>query len=58
MTYIAASEEEIARRREANKRALERAKKAQEEIDWTLRDSERRMKRIRADLRRAGLLRD
>lgn len=39
-------------------RALERAKEVRLRLEWTLQENRRQMKRIRADLRRAGLLRD
>jgi DNA-directed RNA polymerase subunit E'/Rpb7 len=39
-------------------RVLERTKEVRLRIEWTLRENRQRMKRIRADLRRAGLLRD
>lgn len=39
-------------------RLLERTKEVRLRSEWTLREHRRRMKRIRADLRRAGLLRD
>jgi transposase-like protein len=39
-------------------RTLERAKEIRLRSEQTLRESRRRLKRIRADLRRAGLLRD
>jgi hypothetical protein len=58
MTEIAASKEEIEKLLRDNRRMIERADKVCEDIDWVLRDSERRTKRILADLRRAGVLRD
>jgi hypothetical protein len=58
MTEIAASKEEIEKLLRDNQRAIELARKTREDIDRTLRDSDRRGERILADLRRAGLLRD
>lgn len=52
------SREQIKSRIQQNERAIERARRVREEINWTIRDSNRRMQRIEADLRRAGLLRD
>lgn len=55
MTETLASSNE---RKKEIERAIERANIAQARIEWTLQENRRRMKRIRADLRRAGLLRD
>jgi hypothetical protein len=41
-----------------NRLAIENAKRVEEHLSWTLRDSRRRTDRIRAALRRAGYLRD
>jgi hypothetical protein len=41
-----------------NQLAIENAKRVNEHLSWTLRDSRRRVDQIRAALRRAGYLRD
>jgi hypothetical protein len=41
-----------------NERAIDDAKRVEEQIDWTIRDSGRRLERARAILRRAGYLRE
>jgi hypothetical protein len=41
-----------------NQLAIEDAKRVNEHLNWTLRDSRRRTERILAALRRAGYLRD
>jgi hypothetical protein len=56
MAKSAASKKEKLRR--DAERTIERAEEFQLSIDQTLRESRQRMKRIRANLRRAGLLRD
>ena len=58
MTEIPASTEEIEKVLADLKRSIERAKKVRLEGEAFLRESEPRRERIRADLRRAGLLRD
>jgi hypothetical protein len=50
--------EQLDRRIQENKRAIERASKVEERIDRTIRDSEQRSERARAILRRAGYLRE
>ena len=51
------SPKEIEKRIQENKRSIERAGRVEEQIDRTIRDSERRSERARAILRRAGYLR-
>jgi hypothetical protein len=58
MTEIAASKEEIEQVLAELKHSIEQARKVRLEGEAFLRESEPRMERIRADLRRAGLLRD
>jgi F0F1-type ATP synthase membrane subunit b/b' len=58
MTEIAASREEIAKALEELERAVERARQVRIENERFLRETRPRRERIRADLRRAGLLRD
>ena len=58
MTKIEASEVEKERLRWETERVLERAEEFQRRSARTLRENRRRMKRIRANLRAAGLLRD
>lgn len=53
-----ASQEEIEKLLRDNRRMLEGMRKIREDLESTLRDSEQRTKRILADLRRAGVLRD
>lgn len=48
--------DEIRKQIERGERSVEMADQAIRRIDETLRDSRKRMKKIRADLRRAGLL--
>jgi len=56
MTANATSKDE--KLRWETERSLERAKEFRLRSEWALRERRRRMKRIRANLRRAGLLRD
>ena len=58
MTEIGASKEEKERLRWETERVLERAEEFQRKSARARREGRQRMKRIRADLRRAGLLRD
>lgn len=58
MTPATAPKENIQIVLEELERALEEARLARARIQRTLRDNRREMKQIRADLRRAGLLRD
>jgi hypothetical protein len=58
MTKIAASAEEKEKLRRETERTLEHSEEVRLSIEETLRDHRRRMKKIRANLRRAGLLRD
>jgi hypothetical protein len=51
------SSPEVQRQVLKNEVAIEHAKRVLEQIDWTIRDSERRTARARAILRRAGYLR-
>lgn len=50
--------EQLDRRIQENKRAIEQANRVEERIDRTIRDSDRRTEHARAMLRRAGLLRE
>lgn len=50
--------EQLDRRIQENKRAIERANKVEQRIDKTIRDSDQRSERARAILRRAGYLRE
>lgn len=52
-----ASQEQI-EQRERNKRLIEETTRFQEELDRTIRRSQRDWELLEADLRRAGLLRD
>jgi len=58
MTETMVSEENIKKALEELRSAQELAERASLEIKQTLHDSRERTERIRADLRRAGLLRD
>ena len=58
MAEIKASKEEKERLRWETERALERAEEFQRRSTRNLRERRPRLERIRADLRRAGLLRD
>lgn len=58
MTEIAASKEEIKKALEELESAMERARRVRLEGEAFLRESKPRVERARADLRRAGLLRD
>lgn len=58
MTKIAASTEGKEKLRRETERTLEHSEEVRLSIEQTLREHRRRMKRIRANLRRAGLLRD
>lgn len=51
------TDDEIRKQIESSEQAIEMADRAIRRIDLTLRESRERMKKIRADLRRAGLLR-
>jgi hypothetical protein len=50
--------EQLDRRIQENKRAIEQAKRVEERIDRTIRESDQRSERARAALRRAGYLRE
>jgi hypothetical protein len=58
MTEIAASKEEIRKALEELDRAMERARRVRIENERFLRETKPRREQLRADLRRAGLLRD
>jgi cell division septum initiation protein DivIVA len=58
MTEITASKEEIEKALEELDRAVKRARKVRIEGERFLRETRPERERIRADLRRAGLLRD
>jgi hypothetical protein len=58
MTQKGTSNEEKERERWETERVLERAEEFQVRSAQSLRERRRRLKRIRANLRRAGLLRD
>jgi hypothetical protein len=58
MTEIAVSKEEIRKALEELERAMGRARRVRIENERFLRETQPRRERIRADLRRAGLLRD
>lgn len=50
--------EQLDRRIQENRRAIEQANRVVERIDRTIRDSDRRSERARAILRKAGYLRE
>jgi hypothetical protein len=50
--------EQIEKRIEQNRRAIEQARRVRERIDRTVRDSDQRSERARAILKRAGYLRE
>ena len=50
--------DELDKQIQQNKLAIERAEKAEERIDRTIRESEKRSERTRQALRRAGYLRE
>jgi hypothetical protein len=50
--------EQLDRRIQENRRAIEQANRVEERIERTIRDSDRRSERARAILRRAGYLRE
>jgi hypothetical protein len=50
--------EQLDRRIQENKRAIEQAERVEERIDRTIRESDQRSERARAALRRAGYLRE
>lgn len=58
MTKIAASAEEKKKMRREAECTLEHSEEVRLSIEQTLREHRRRMKKIRANLRRAGLLSD
>jgi hypothetical protein len=58
MTEIGATKEELEKARKDLERSLERARRFRIESETFLRVTRPRRERIRADLRRAGLLRD
>jgi hypothetical protein len=58
MTEIAASKEEIKKAFEELERAVDHARKVRLDNERFLRESKPIMEQVRADLRRAGLLRD
>jgi len=50
--------EQLDRRIQENKRAIEQAERVEKRIDRTIRESDERSERARAVLRRAGYLRE